>query len=123
MATSKHHLRSLLIIALLATAPIGASASYGAHGATPVRGSHAPGLHTRLVRSEQQVWLELRTGTKGPATITLSDAAGRVVLREEVHQQGTYRRTIPATSTDQGFTLRIEQEGVTVLRKLVIEQG
>lgn len=123
MATIKHHLRPLLIIAMLTAAPAGASASYHVHGATPVRGSHAPGLHTRLVRSEQQVWLELRTGAKGPATITLSDATGRVVLRDEVRQQGTYRRTIPATSTDKGFTLRIEQEGITVLRKLVIEQG
>lgn len=91
--------------------------------ATPLREATTGTARTRLHRSDGRLLLEFQLPRPGDATITLTDARGHVLLREHVQGRGLQVRHLP-THTDPGaITMRIEQEGITLLRKLVIEQA
>jgi hypothetical protein len=125
MRTLKHLLATLALHAALhALGGDAASIILRSGMATPLReaGSHAG--RPRLLNEGDHLRLAFELPANGPATVTLSDASGRVLLRERVQGSGTQVRHIPHTHARPGaYTVRIEQEGITLSRKLVIEQA
>jgi len=91
--------------------------------ATPVRGALSVDLRSRIVRGGDRLWFELRKGTHGRASITLSDPSGQVVVREQVNDNDVHRLPLPRAAGAGNYTLKFEEEGRVIWRKLVIEQG
>jgi len=91
--------------------------------ATPFR-THTTAARTRLMQQDRMLRLEFQLPASGDAWVTLLNAQGRVLLREHIDGQGTHTRQVPAALNAQGpYTVRIEQDGITLLKKLVIEQA
>jgi hypothetical protein len=92
--------------------------------ATPLREPTMAAARPRLVNAGDRLRLAFELPGSGAAIVTLSDASGRVLLRERVQGAGPQVRTIRTSHALPGaYTMRIEQEGITLSRKLVIEQA
>jgi len=125
MRITKHLLLSVAVHLALTTLA-GTPAAFGpvqALEATPVRGSITPGTKARLLQQEGRISVEYRVGGNGPTTVTLSDAQGRVLMQEQIDDRHTHVRTLPKVDQGCSYTIRFEQEGITVLKRLVIEQA
>jgi hypothetical protein len=125
MRIAKHLLLSVavhLALTTLATTPPALVAGKALE-ATPVRGTNAPGTKARLLRQEGQLQVEYRVGGEGPTTVTVSDAQGRVVMQERIDDRNTHVRAIPVGDRAGTYTIRFEQDGITQLKRLVIEQA
>lgn len=123
------HIKYVTIaIALLAVSMASASEpvlmATHAYEATPVREAGVNGTRSRLMQHQGLLRLEFQLPTLGDALVTLYNATGGVVLKERVKGSGQHIRQIPGQVRATGpYTMRIEQDGVIVLRKLVIEQA
>ncbi len=92
--------------------------------ATPIREAGVNSTRSRLMQHKGLLRLEFQLPTLGDALVTLYNAKGNVVLKERVKGSGQHVRQIPDQVRTTGpYTMRIEQDGVIVLRKLVIEQA
>ncbi len=92
--------------------------------ATPLRTTSLTNARTRLLNQGGSARLEFQLPAEGEATVVLTDRTGRVLLREHLSARGPQVRTLGTALPANGpYTMRIEQEGITLLRKLVIEQA
>lgn len=125
MRIAKHLLLSVAVhLALTTLAETRTTIAPGeAREATPVRGTITPGTKARLYQQEGRLSVEYRVGGNGPTTVTLSDAQGRVVMQEQIDDRNTHVRALPGPEQAGTYTIRFEQEGITVLKRLVIEQA
>ncbi len=95
-----------------------------AFDATPVREAGVSNTRSRLMQHQGLLRLEFQLPTLGDALVTLYNATGHVVLKERVNGGGQHVRQLAGQMRTAGpYTMRIEQDGVIVLRKLVIEQA
>jgi hypothetical protein len=91
------------------------------NAATPLRENRN---RTRLMQQDRMLRLEFQLPATGDALVTLLNAQGHVVLREHIAGSGSRVRQLPNTPGSAGpYTMTIEQDGITLLKKLVIEQA
>jgi hypothetical protein len=87
--------------------------------ATPLRENR-----TRIMQQDRMLRLEFQLPATGDALVTLLNAQGHVILREHIAGSGAQVRELPNTNGSMGpYTMTIEQDGITLLKKLVIEQA
>ena len=95
-----------------------------AFDATPVREAGVNNARSRLMQHQGLLRLEFQLPTLGDALVTLYNATGHVVPKERVNDSGQHVSQVAGQMHATGpFTMRIEQDGVIVSRKLVIEQA
>jgi|694.fasta_scaffold04669_8 hypothetical protein len=91
------------------------------NAATPLRENRT---RTRLMQQDRMLRLEFHLPATGAALVTLLNAQGHVILREHIAGSGAQVRELPNTNGSMGpYTMTIEQDGITLLKKLVIEQA
>jgi hypothetical protein len=89
--------------------------------ATPLRENRT---RTRIMQQDRMLRLEFQLPATGDALVTLLNAQGHVILREHIAGSGAQVRELPNTNGSMGpYTMTIEQDGITLLKKLVIEQA
>ncbi len=124
-----HHFKYITIAIALHVATVASAGdrvlmATNANEATPIREAGVNGTRSRLMQHHGLLRLEFQLPTLGDALVTLYNATGGVVLKERVKGSGQHVRQIPGQVRETGpYTMRIEQDGVIVLRKLVIEQA
>ena len=95
-----------------------------AFAAAPVREVCVNNARSRLMQHQGLLRLEFQLPTLGDALVTLYNATGHVVLKERVNDSGQHVSQVAGQmGATAPFTMRIEQDGVIVSKKLVIEQA
>ena len=88
------------------------------NAATPLRENRT---RTRLMQQDRMLRLEFHLPATGAALVTLLNAQGHVILREHIAGSGAQVRELPNTNGSMGpYTMTIEQDGITLLKTLVI---
>ena len=92
--------------------------------AAPFREAGVNNARSRLMQHQGLLRPEFQLPTLGDALVTLYNATGHVVPKERVNDSGQHVSQVAGQMHATGpFTMRIEQDGVIVSRKLVIEQA